>query len=837
MGAKTIESTVAFKSNLQILNDYIDKDRNFLASIHDPFALAIMRERNIDAITTRQKEEYDAASLHCTYAFEDDYPWGTVIDNNGEAKVVCKCTNVSCSNFKTCRTDFDESELNVVKENEVIEIQKKNLLTDIIDVEQNHREIINHGDVDAAAALLASIKTDEDDAETDASLNEAVLKSEEQHYADDADDKEAGETEDAIKSINNMSKGTPASFDSFIDVEQSDIIEKDPEARTVVNAGPGTGKTWTLIEKIKYMLSEEAVEPENILVLCFSRAAVEVVRNRLAKAADNEELTLNWHAVEVRTFDSFATYLLAWVQENKPELLTRGFALEFADYERRIEESVKVIQKFTDVLAGYQHIIIDEVQDLVGIRAEMVLALLNTLPETCGFTILGDACQALYDYLAVDDKKIMDSEGFYKSIFTKYNSADFYSLTKNHRQEDELVSLTIPYREAILHGNDEARRAEAERLDDIIPVADVDLRNITAENVRRWRKNGTLGILTRTNGQALQISSWLRTAEVEHVLQKPAGSNELASWIARILTNTETDVIDKIEFSELFGKFYPEKENCIDEYWDALISTQMDVDNRHYEIENLLQGLLNNARNPLLFEEPIKLNTNITVSNIHRAKGREFDTVLVLDDVLGALAEEDCDDILEHKVCYVALTRPKKKIEKVHLKPQYIYVSKDESRRCFRGAGRPNKKYLSHFEVGNVTDINQRTVAVSDTIQQYIQKMREGTRLKLFKCSSETRPYVVYRIVPEDDEHTVLGYTTESFATCMKKAIQRVYNNYINLYAKCYPNIFTEVYFDGLTTCISASAHEIPGAKKIGEMYIWYGLSISGFAQIEIDRY
>lgn len=38
-------------------------------------------------------------------------------------------------------------------------------------------------------------------------------------------------------------------FSSFKETTQDEIIEAEPAERSIVNAGPGTGKTWTLIEK------------------------------------------------------------------------------------------------------------------------------------------------------------------------------------------------------------------------------------------------------------------------------------------------------------------------------------------------------------------------------------------------------------------------------------------------------------------------------------------------------------------------------------------------------------------------------------------------------------
>ena len=822
-----ITSTVSFRSNLYPIKGSAGEDKKFLSAIHDPFALEAMGKMGYGAITPIQRKEFRDASLHCSYAFQNDYPWGTIVALDGTQKVVCKCTNTKCTLFASCRPDFDTCELTAAEENEHFDRKAQEILENIKERKRTSSEIKeDKGDSAAAASLFKGDPDKKNRIATAGESDEVVVHSGVTEVLEPR--KAASEQQTPIKSI---------SFDSFEEVEQTDIIELPHVERTVVNAGPGTGKTWTLIEKIKYMLSVEEVAPENVLVLCFSRAAVEVVRARLESAAERDELPLNWHEIDVRTFDSFATYLLAWLQDNKPEVLPNGFSLEFANYEQRIIAAVSAITKFADLMAEYQHVIVDEVQDLVGVRAEMVLALLNNLPETCGFTILGDSCQSLYDYLAVNDSTVMDSTRFYENIFRTYSTANFFSLTHNFRQGDEFGTFSVPYRKAILTGSPADRTLEAKKLSSVLGTSSVNLKRFSTADATKFHRAGTLGILTRTNGQALQISSWLRAEGIVHTLQKPLNSQELASWIISVLTKAETDVIDLNEFSSIFTDVYPEKASSCDRYWNALVSTQRDQTKRHYEIEDILRGLLQNARNPLLFEEPVNRATDITISNIHRAKGREFDCVLVLEDVLDALTNEENDDLLEHKVCYVALTRPKKQVEKVQLSTQYIYISKDEIRRCFKAGGRPGHNYLSHFEVGDSADISMRSFATDEKTQKYIRHLPQDTRLMFVRCPEGTKPYVLYKIVPEDDERMVLGYTTKSFARDIEKAIQRIYKSNKSAAYSYFPEMFTDIYLNGLCTCISSSDDGISGAKKIGDMFMWYGLDLGGFAHRETTRY
>ena len=843
-------STVSFRSNLQAVRGSFREDRDFLRAVHDIFALELLQKSGYE-LSSLQMQEYLKASLHCTYAYKDDYPFGTVLTETGGQRVVCRCTNTACGRFHICRPDFDSAELQVVEDNAVLRPK----IAEIDELLSEGKSIGNDsitGDSIAAVELFRPVETEIVKHDQEQVIQEPVVQPIIPH--EPITEMPVTQSLEIQKTLGQepaqeetpfptqTQEKTPvicpdASFSSFVEAEQKDIIVLPITERTIINAGPGTGKTWTLIEKIKYMLSDLETNPANILVLCFSRAAVEVVRNRLEEAAGRDELPINWHQIDVRTFDSFATYLIAWLQENIPSILPAGYSLEGQSYDARIRMAAHVLSTQNDLLTEYQHIIVDEVQDLVGVRAELILELLRGLSDNCGFTLLGDSCQALYDYLAVNDSSVISSEQFYKKLFHEYREANYYSLTHNYRQGDEFGELPIPYRKAILSEDVILRTKEAKKLDAKLPSSNLNLRRMTTIELRPFLKEGTLGILSRTNGQALQISSWLRAEGIQHTFQRAAQSQDLAAWIARILLNAETDVIDQSEFQDLFINHYPVKADSSGRYWDALISTQRDQSKTHYEIEDLLRDIFQNARNPLLFEEPTELQTSITISNIHRAKGREFDSVLVLQDVLENMTDDEKNDPLEHKVCYVALTRPKKKIEKVALKPQYIYISKDEARRCFKAGGFGPKRYLSHFEVGDSTDFDARSYARSKEIQEYIQKLKPDTRLKLQKCTEETKSYVLYKIVPEEDERMALGYTTPSFARSLEGAIQRVFSNSHSIADKYYPNVFGDIYLDGLTTCISSSDIGISGAKRFGSMYIWYGLSISGFAQMEKDRY
>ena len=314
---------------------------------------------------------------------------------------------------------------------------------------------------------------------------------------------------------------------------------------------------------------------------------------------------------------------------------------------------------------------------------------------------------------------------------------------------------------------------------------------------------------------------------------------DLASWIYDVFSNADTDVLDYGEFAEIFEKLYSSQTDPAP-YWDALISTQRDASKNHYEISDLLHGLIQNIRSPLLFENPIKKRPRITVSNIHRAKGREFDTVLVLSDLLKGMADETQDNHLEHKVCYVALTRPKKDIEQVELATQYINVEKSSSRRCSKTkTGYGNKKgYITHIEVGLQDDLNQRSFAKNTVTQELLSReLKPGTRLKFFICPESAGGEIIYRIATEDNEQLTLGFTGFGFMTGIENVLQQIWKTSNAIDIRYFPKIWTDIYVDDFTTCLSTSGTGISGARRFGDMYIWKGISVSGFARIEKDTY
>lgn len=869
------KSTINYSSNLYpVQTEFCGGDKNFLSKIIDPLALEELtksyNKRYYDLLP-EQERQFKASSLLCSGIHEKDpktgyvskrvfdYVHGTII-KDGKPHDVCRCTKTNCVSFQKCRPDFKEEELKPKQDN----WRHEKEINEIVSLTFSKKD----GDAKAAAEVFAGafLKNPPSNASVLTNVVTAIKRaanifknhpSDNNHEIEDDPDKpkiedpqETRKENDRRKRFtrptesNSITGEYPKSlplpppnppkkldFSKFDEVTQEKIIQRLPTEYTLVNAGPGTGKTWTLIEKIKYMLTEQGVLSKQILVLCFSRSAIEEIKKRLENEISKSEIKANLNQLDVRTFDSFCTYLLYSVKKNSPQLI-KDIDIEPLSYDQRIVWAERALKDMDQPLPDIRHIFVDEVQDLVGKRAELVLTLLRVAPKGCGFTLFGDSCQALYDYQAIRDKSILTSTDFYDRLSKRESSLTFYKLGENFRQNPEFENLTIPYRTAILSGDPKKMVAKAKNLLANIQQAEINFKELDEELLYPYMDIGSLGILARTNGQALQISTWLHDNEIPHTLQKTLVSTDFSDWIAKVFLDFNESHVDRESFSEQFRKVY--KVARPDAYWEALLSAQENRRKESYRVSELLEGLLRNKRNPLLSKEVVEEEKLITVSTVHRAKGREFDSVLVFDDVLDGASEYYRDDS-EHKVFYVALTRPKKQIEKVFLGKQKILYY-EVSRRTFKVKEEGKRlsgatpRYLTHYEIGREGDFDLQSFALDSHVQQYILQMQPQTRLKLIKCLEKTKPYVVYRLVPEEDESITLAYTSEAFSQEMKQVMLQGFGKGIYGY-NYFQQVYKDIYLEGLTTCMSH--HEVKGAKKIDDLYLWLGLSVSGFAQME----
>lgn len=139
--------------------------------------------------------------------------------------------------------------------------------------------------------------------------------------------------------------------------EQEKVIKASSEKQIIVNAPPGTGKTYTVSKKIEYMLKNNVVPEEKMLVICFSRSAVKEIKDRLEIPEEQKK------NITIRTIDSFCSWIIKELQEEQYKEIFNN-----TTYNARIEYVLQLLKdnkNLQNSIRNMKHIIIDEMQDIV----------------------------------------------------------------------------------------------------------------------------------------------------------------------------------------------------------------------------------------------------------------------------------------------------------------------------------------------------------------------------------------------------------------------------------------------------------------------------------------
>lgn len=77
----------------------------------------------------------------------------------------------------------------------------------------------------------------------------------------------------------------------------------------LVLAGPGSGKTFVVTQRIKYLIEQHHVKPEDILVITFTKAAAEEMQERFAKLSAGKCNPVYFGTFHSVFFPDFTAYL------------------------------------------------------------------------------------------------------------------------------------------------------------------------------------------------------------------------------------------------------------------------------------------------------------------------------------------------------------------------------------------------------------------------------------------------------------------------------------------------------------------------------------------------
>ena len=404
------------------------------------------------------------------------------------------------------------------------------------------------------------------------------------------------------------------------------------------------------------------------------------------------------YAVKIATLDSHAWTIHSGFDDD---------ARILGSYEKNIERVLQLVSEDENV-ADYlqenvEHLIIDEAQDIVGIRADLIVNILARLSASCGITIFSDEAQAIYGFADDSETRLNESRESTLTEKVRANAHDDFrecELTEVHRTHStQLLGIFTDVRRKVLEGADDTwsklkeikdevvKRAQgkAPRIDDLLPT---NLDNAF--------------VLYRRRSDVLLASSILISRGIPHRVRMSGLPACLAPWIGVLLSEHINVDLSKSEFMDLWAQRVRDTSFEIyepDEGWAHLFRiagrTRTVVDMR------LLRQRLGRNQPPSELCHAELGQSGPIVGTIHASKGREADTVHLM---LSESVSNDIDEDEEARVVFVGATRGRTRLLTGEAWRRQFTRRVDESGRAYRLQTRENKPY-AQFEIGRDADI------------------------------------------------------------------------------------------------------------------------------------
>lgn len=477
----------------------------------------------------------------------------------------------------------------------------------------------------------------------------------------------------------------PLSGSKRRDEAQLTAIGAGASARMLVLAGPGAGKTEVSARRIATLLSQGLAAP-NLLVLSFSRSAVRTLTKRLARLDGLDEQVLEeLRHVSIRTFDSWAFRMLRRLGKDSDELLGRS-------HDENIAALVDVLRtpqaaEVQRALKGVRHVLIDEVQDLAGVRGDLVFELLKVISppsaDGAGFTLLGDPAQSIYGFGVRSAEReclhgattadlLAAIRGEYAHVLREV------PLDRNFRSVPHIASFLEKLRGILRSDTDGAQKLAkmAEALAGL-PAADFPLDGTLFDAGR----SQSIALLARTNGEVLRVAQKVLGTEVEGPgIALQIGSGDLTAapaWVAALLACLRSGTLTRQQFALIHARAAEDAPEAfsalqvppVDVAWQRLTAAA----GASPEAPSLVVGELAKRMSwPDAFPDDEGVaDSGLCISTIHQSKGREFDLVAIMErDPERTPAGADPEE--EACVGFVALSRAAKRV--VRLPADSIYA-------------------------------------------------------------------------------------------------------------------------------------------------------------------
>jgi len=462
---------------------------------------------------------------------------------------------------------------------------------------------------------------------------------------------------------------------------QEHIVRDDREQTNVlVLAGPGSGKTRVLVHRIAYLVKVRREDPKGILVLAYNRHAAAQICERLHTLIGDET-----RFVTVSTIHSLAMRLVG--------ATFAGIAsAENPDFDTLLMEAARLLrgdgmdkiaaESLRDTLIqGYRWLLVDEYQDVGPQEYALISAVAGRSLDDPDLRIslfaVGDDDQNIYSFAGASIRHIRQFEEDY--------SAKPVFLTENYRSTDNIISAANTVIEQAVDrmktGHDitvdQGRRSEPPggKMAALDPVArgrvqilkcpvgnDAQAMAAIDELVRlsqlipdwTWSK---AAIISRDWSKLAPVRDF---AEARNIAVEVANEQlpslwrmrELQTFIAA-LREDYSRVVSMSDLTDILNAL--PRSRWTNQIGEGLEALAREIDDRNIPAANVIEWLAEWSREARGAQRGLKLLT------AHRAKGLEFDDVVILDGGWERPSRNE-DQAASRRLFYVAMTRARRNL-------------------------------------------------------------------------------------------------------------------------------------------------------------------------------
>lgn len=472
----------------------------------------------------------------------------------------------------------------------------------------------------------------------------------------------------------NEEKHVKHGLDEF---QQSAVVNE--KNQLLIVAGPGSGKTTVLTQRIVHLINDKNIAPQNCLAITFTRKAAQEMRERLAKLLNGNAKSVNIH-----TFHSLCFSILkenyekagldedfVVMSEQEKSLCKDEIILEKAlGFDDLILLSVKLLSEDENILNIYRnrfkYTFVDEYQDIDENQYKLIRLL---VPDNGNIFVIGDPNQAIYGFRGGDAK-------FFNNFTEDYPDAQIINLKNNYRSTNSIVdasnqminSFNIismydkPHEKITIH-TAPTDKAEAEFVASTIEslIGGHSFFSLDSQRSEGDECNysfSDFAILYRTSSQLPPIIEAIKRTGMPFVNL----SNDLLCE-KKPIRNFLNNLNDNEMVSEQIKSSYNELAKEVDEY---ILKYLLNLAENH----NDKNGFIHEISFLTEADTLDKRSDRITLMTLHSAKGLEFKCVFIVgleNDILPLYRSKEPDEVEEERrLLYVGMTRAKERLFLTH---------------------------------------------------------------------------------------------------------------------------------------------------------------------------